>query len=303
MMFGRGLLRTCVAVSLTTLCLAGALDVARAVDVTVTVTGGIDSSTTEGVAMSASSEGYACVDLGSGTEMDENPTGACVGTTAPIPPSRDARAFFPPGPGYTDMGYAYSTDTYFSTPPGSKWYHVAVLDSCGELDSCRSEALFKDPWVFSHAGGEAFSVTLHRSFFGDPELFGIVGDGGGGTLVTASYHSETSSDVSGFLFSVDLSYEFDQPLSVDVTVGGFLTGSPGWDEGVLEGLLSAALDAGTPDNVFELLEDFDFPSIEIDVVAGSTLEIQTADLAVASIERPTSMLEDASWGVIKTIYR
>ncbi|MCK4409925.1 MAG: hypothetical protein KAW67_07555, partial [Candidatus Eisenbacteria sp.] len=93
MMFRRDLFRTCVVVSLAAMCLAGALDAARAVDVTVTITGAIDSSTTEGVAVSASSEGYACVDLGSGAEMDEDPTGACAGTTAPIPPSRCARAF------------------------------------------------------------------------------------------------------------------------------------------------------------------------------------------------------------------
>jgi hypothetical protein len=100
-----------------------------------------------------------------------------------------------------------------------------------------------------------------------------------------------STDITGFLFSLDLAFVINQPLGLTLTLGDYVKTLPGWDKISLENQLSVLLDAETADNNF-ILNNFNFPAIPIHVPTGQSLNVFTLDLANAEA---TGVPEPSTW--------
>jgi hypothetical protein len=101
-----------------------------------------------------------------------------------------------------------------------------------------------------------------------------------GEFASGTYHSELSTNLTGLIYSRDLTFEANQPLGVSVTLGDYVRSVPEWAS--LESQLRSLLDAGTPDNDFTLV-DFSFPAVPtIQVLAGQDLIVTSRDTTTSS---------------------
>lgn len=224
--------------------------------------------------------GRACGIIGNVSFND--PAAACANINGPVPPTRFINVTDGAG------NHVDATSQELFAVGAFKAYRVSANDKSVTLPTF-AFAEYLDPLVFSHPMGDAFSVSLVDSISGsNPSQPGLLLSADAGEIGSGSLHSDLSTDITGFLFSLDLSFKTDEPLSVNLNLGSYLFGLPssaGWNKASIESSLRLALDADTPDNDFRLTS-FDFPAIPIDVPAGSNLTVFTVDQAVAQAPEP-----------------
>lgn len=245
------------------------------------------------------SEALACVIIG--REKKEDPSGACDNKYGPISSNSSRSAFL-----QDDGNFASADASLFDEPiipeiplqvsvspraiwyPPKYWSIFALAGAETETDKfVLAKAALRDPIVISDPSDEAFDVTLRRTL----DFLQFSGSAVATETATASYHTEMSTDLTGFLFSLDLAFEIDSPLVVDVNLGSYVLGLPDWDEATIESKLSSLLDAENPGNSFALSDSYSFPDIPINVVAGDILTVSTSDTVVAmAVPEPSALL-------------
>jgi len=234
-------------------------DLQAVTNVLVTSNNGVGAGTRIGVAVNLVTMGRACGMIG-GVVVGQAPAGACPGTNTngPIPPARTINV--------TDIAgnHVDADSAIVAALLGLKAF-VVEAHSTSVTRGTFAQAELVDPIVFSDPAGGAFDVDLTRFFFEDSGAPGIrlaaQGPGSG------SFHAAMSTDVTGFLFSLDLGFEYGQPLAVNLVLGAYLAGVAGWDDDALTGQLRTLLDASTADNDFSAAS-FEFPNIPVHVAAG-----------------------------------
>jgi hypothetical protein len=262
-------------------------DAAVAVNSLVSSNNGIGGGTTIGIAVNAVSNGRACGMIG-GVAVGQDPAGACPGTNTngAIPPGRLVSVTDAAG------NQVDAESDIAAVVLGFKSYIVSAHSKSVTLKTF-AQAEFVDPLTFSDPFNRSFGVDLTRYFAESDSAPGlrIGGDAGSGGTASASFRADMSSNLTGFLFSLDLSFTLNQPLNVQLTLGNFVAGLPGWDQAALTSQLRSALDADTADNDFSL-GSYEFPNIHIEVAAGDTLVVSTDDIrtAVAEVPEPSIVL-------------
>lgn len=259
--------------------LAFPCDGARAVKVNAQSTNGLTVIPNKaGITYGVNSMGRACGQIG--LTLYQDPDTACSNMNGPIAPNRSISAS-------DAAGNAVDADaTKFGV--GLKVYR-ARASSTRVTKFTYAFAEFADPLTVSGPPGEAFDVDLTRSFMPNDSEPGLLlsGSGPAGSAV-AELTDSMSTSLTGFLFSLDLSFTLGKPLSIDLTIGSYLSDVPGWNKASLEATLSSLLGAGTPSNNFSLT-DFNFPVIPISVPANQVLSIYTLDTALVSTPEPATL--------------
>jgi|SRR5271166_440947 len=255
-------------------------------NVTVTAAPGVAGGTTIGIAVNATSFGRAYGMIG-GVVVGQDPVGAPppANLIGPIPPARGPITVVDPAGNTVDA----ETDKT-AVILGFKSFYVHA-DEITVTKFSFAQAQFVDPLVFSNPSGGAFNVTLTPNFATTEGHAGLelAGSGLPGTD-SGSFHKNMSSNLTGFLFSLDLTFVLGQRLGVNLTLGSYLTGMPGWDQVTLTNELESALNANTASNNF-ILNNFSFPNIPIQVNSGQSLDVFSSDLATAgTIPEPSSWI-------------
>jgi hypothetical protein len=228
-----------------------------------------------GLAINAVSKGRVCGKIG-GVVVGQSP-GGCANVNVGIPPNLAIAVIDPAG------NRVNADSGIVSVLLGLKTYFVDANSTAITLPTF-AQAEFVDPLTVSNPGGGPFDIDLVRSFTSDgPNKPGLsfVAQGQLGDLAEGILHAEMSSNLTGFLFSLDLVSELNQPLSINLTLGSYVVGLPAWNQSLLISQLSTLLDASNPDNTF-VLSDFSFPAIPVHVPDGQTLIVTTDDVRTAT---------------------
>jgi hypothetical protein len=258
---------------------AMAANPAEATSILVTSTPILKGGTRIGIAINAASMGRACGIIG-GVVVGQDPVGACTPLNGPIPPVRGPITVFD-GAGNSVNVVSDKTAALF----GFKSYFVSAT-STAITKATFAQAEFVDPLTFSDPSGAAFTVDLTPSFADEEGHSALTLSGSGAsTAGTGQFTEMMSSSLTGSLFSLNLSFALGQTLGIDLTLGSYLTGLPGWDKSALEDALRTALGATSTGNNFSL-HNFSFPDIPISVPAGATLSVFTDDIATAAAVVP-----------------
>lgn len=107
-----------------------------------------------------------------------------------------------------------------------------------------------------------------------------LGGGGSPGSAFASFDSTMSTNLTGLLYSLDISDVAGQPLAITITLGAYVVGLPGWDKTSLENQLRTALGANTISSDY-FTDSFTFPDIPIHVPSGDNLVVSTDDVSTA----------------------
>jgi hypothetical protein len=226
-------------------------------------------------------KGRACGKIGGAVVAEDPAPGACSPLNGAIPPNRAI-------PATSDaLGNTVSAQARLLASFGSaKLFFVDAAD-IARTKATFAEAEFVDPLIFFSATNDAFDVSLIRSFenVGSSPGLQLAGSAAAGEQALGSYHLEMSTNLTGFLFSLDVGFSASQPLTITIDLGTYVTGLAGWDELLLESSLRTLLDAGTIDNDFSLTT-FSFPAIPVHVPAGEELIVMGADVGTAIAAAP-----------------
>jgi hypothetical protein len=233
-----------------------------------TAQGGVGGQTKVGVAVNAVSQGRACGKL-NGVAVAVDPSCTVNGA---IPPTRSIS--FADGAG----NIVNATSRKFNGG-GFKAYYTHA-DQTSATKAAFAQAEFADPLTFTDPSGGAFSVTLDRFFQGSGGVHGLELGASGSGYGFADFDSTMSSNLTGFLFSLDVSDVLGQPLAITITLGSYVTGLPGWNVTSLQNQLRTALGANTISSDY-YTDSFTFPDIPISVAAGSSLIVYTDDVSTA----------------------
>jgi hypothetical protein len=236
---------------------------------------------TAGLAIGLNSMGRACAKIGAAATQD--PAMACTGTNGPIPPNRSASRTDAAG----NMASASATQLRIFGVGALKYYRVRA-STTSVNSSTFGFAELVDPISISNPTGSPFSIDLTSFFMGENGDPGIE-LGGSGPLAAAAEITDTmSTSLTGLLYSLDLSFSAGNPLAIDLTLGSFVSGQPGWDKTALETSLAGLLGADSISSDYAL-SSFSFPAISIDVPAGQTLAIYSDDIALAQVPEPGTL--------------
>ena len=277
--------KLCLVVAALAIALAFQVDVHAAVNaISQSANGMVVIPSKNGIALKATSQGRACGMI-NGAVVAADPAAACNNVNGPISPNRSIN--------FTDAaGNNVAARAGKIAVPGFIKFYFTRANTVSVNANTFSFAEFADPIFVSDPDNGAFDVDVTRSFMSvyDSDLGMTINGlelGGSSGLDNAQFHAEMSSNLTGFLFSLDLFFSADQPLGVVVTLGA-VAGQPGWDQQALESDLRALLDAGNPDNDFSL-SAFSFPDIRIHVNAGESLELFSTDRSVVTVPEPPTV--------------
>jgi len=236
-----------------------------------TAAGAVAGQTGFGIAVNAASFGRTCGRIG-GAIVFQNPNCAVNG---PIPPNRVNG--FVDAAGNTVNAESSKTAVLF----GFKSYFTHADQTAVTLATF-AQAEFTDPLTFTNPSGAAFDVTLDKVFTATDGFPGMeLGGGGGFGSASASFHSDMSTNLTGLLFSLDVTFSEGQPLGISISLGSFVTGLPGWNQTALQNALRTALGANTISSDY-VTNSFSFPDIPIHVGAGQDLIVFSDDISTAA---------------------
>jgi hypothetical protein len=223
-----------------------------------TAAGGVGGQTKVGVAVNAVSSGRACGKIG-GVIVAQAPSCTLNGA---IPPTRTIA--FVDGAGNTVNA------TSRKLAAGGFKANYTHADQTSVTKPAFAQAEFTDPLTFTDPSGGAFDVTLSRFFAAASGTHGLeLGAGGSPGSAFASFDSTMSSNLTGMLYSLDISDVAGQPLGITVTLGSYVMGLPGWNKVALETQLRTALGANMISSDY-FTDSFAFPDILIHVPASDS---------------------------------
>jgi hypothetical protein len=214
----------------------------------------------------------------------QDPAMACTGTNGLIPPNRSATLADPAG----NKASASATQLRLFGVGALKYYSVkASTTSVNKATFGFAELV--DPVTISNPTGSPFNIGLTSFFMGENGDPGIeLGGSGPFGAAVAEITDTMSTSLTGPLYSLDLSFSAGNPLAIDLTLGSFVSGQPGWDKTALETSLASLLGADSI-STDHALSSFSFPAISIDVPAGQTLAIFSDDTALAMVPEPGTL--------------